>query len=141
MPPKGAAEAVGARALFMVSVLLSAPPDAVNATDGIAKLQEKYAGSVPQEKLTEPVKPPCGMMVRVIIPEPAKGRIRLAGFTLAVKPGVTIVSVRGADVLWVKFASPPYVAWMVAVPVVGKDVVRVAMPLASVTAPMDAVPL
>jgi hypothetical protein len=107
----------------------------------MAKLQEKYAGRVPQEKLTGPVNPPWGMMVRVTIPELAKGRVRLVGFTLAVKPGVTIVSVKGADVLWVKFAFPPYVAWMVAVPVVGKDVVRVATPLASVTVPMDAVPL
>jgi hypothetical protein len=107
MPPKGAAEAVEATALLMVSVLFSAPPDAVNATDGIAKLQEKYAGSLPQEKFTEPAKPPCGTMVRVTIPELAKGRVRLAGFTLAVKPAVTIVSVKGADVLWVKLASPP----------------------------------
>ena len=141
LPLKGAAEAVETAAVLMMSVFLSAPPDAVNVTDGMAKLQEKSSGRVPQEKLTGPVNPPCGVMVRVTIPELAKGRVRLVGFTLAVKPGVTIVSVRGADVLWVKFASPPYVAWMVAVPAVGKDVVRVAMPLASVTAPMDAVPL
>ena len=126
---------------WMVSVLLSAAPDLVNGTDGMAKLQEKYAGRVPQEKLTGPVNPPCPTMVRVTIPELANGRVRVVGFTLAVKPGVTIVSVNGADVLWVKLASPPYVASMVAVPVVVKDVVRVATPLASVPVPMDAVPL
>jgi hypothetical protein len=33
--------------------------------------------------------------------------VRLAGFAVAVNPGVTIVTVKGADVLPVKFESPP----------------------------------
>ena len=73
LPLKGAAEAVETAAVLMMSVFLSAPPDAVNVTDGMAKLQENSSGRVPQEKLTGPVKPPCGVMVRVTIPELAKG--------------------------------------------------------------------
>jgi len=80
-------------------------------------------------------------MVRVTIPELAKRKGQTVGFTLAVKPGVTIVSVKGADVLWVsqhlRRMSPRW--WFV--PVVVKDVVRVATPLASVPVPIDAVPL
>jgi hypothetical protein len=106
-PPKGAPEAVEARAVLMVRVFVSAPPDAVNETEGAAKLQEKYAGSVPQAKFTGPVRPPCGVIVKVTVPELANGIVRLAGFTVAVNPGVTTVSVKGADVLAVKFASPP----------------------------------
>ena len=54
LPLKGAPEAVEAAEVLMTSVFLSAPPDAVNVTDGMAKLQEKSAGRVPQEKLTGP---------------------------------------------------------------------------------------
>jgi hypothetical protein len=107
LPLKGAPEAVEAAEVLMTSVFLSAPPDAVNVTDGMAKLQEKSAGRVPQEKLTGPAKPPCGVTVSVTAPGLADVMVRVAGFTLAVKPGVTIVSFKGADVLWVKFASPP----------------------------------
>lgn len=144
LPPKpsnGAAKAVVGRAVLMVTVFVTAPPDAVNKTDAVAKLQEKYAGSVPQEKVTGPVRPPCGVIVMVTVPEFAKGTVRLAGFTVAVNPGVTIVSVKGADVLPVKFASPPYTALMVAVPVLLKDVVKVVTPFASVPAPIEVVPL
>ena len=105
-PPETAAEAAGDTAVLMVSLFVSAPPVVLNAADGSAKLQEKYAGSVPHEKLTEPVNPPCGVSVTVTTPELANGIVRLPGFTVAVKPGTTIVSVKGAEVLAVKFASP-----------------------------------
>ena len=106
-PPKGTVEAVEVRAVLMVSVFVTAPPVGLNETDGAAKLQEKNVGSVPQEKFTGPVRPPCGVIVKVTVPEFAKGTVRLAGFTVTVNPGVTIVSVKDADVLPVKFASPP----------------------------------
>lgn len=108
--PRGAAEAIGFVAVRMVSVFVTAPPDAVNVTDGWAKLQEKYAGSVPHEKLTGPVKPPSGVTVKVTIPEFANGIVTVAGFTVTVNPGFTIVSIKGAEVLPVKFASPLYLA-------------------------------
>ena len=41
MRPPGAAEAVETRTVLMVTVLVSAPLDAVKATDGVAKMQEK----------------------------------------------------------------------------------------------------
>jgi hypothetical protein len=69
-PPKGFAEAVETVAVWMVSVFVSVPADEVNETDCVAKLQEKYAGSVPQAKFTGPVKPPCGVIVRLTVPEP-----------------------------------------------------------------------
>jgi hypothetical protein len=123
----------------MVSVFVVAPE--VNEIDGAPKLQEKYAGSVPQAKFTGPLKPPCGVTVKVTVPESANGIVRLAGFTVAVNPGTTTVSVSGADVLPVKFASPPYVAVMVSVPAALKDVVSVATPPASVPVPREVVPL
>jgi hypothetical protein len=122
----------------MVRVLVVAE---VNESDGVPKLQVKYAGSVPQAKFTAPVKPPCGVTVKVTVPECPNGIVRLAGSTVAVNPGTTTVSVRGADVLPVKFASPPYVAVMVSVPAVLKDVVSVATPPASVPVPSEVVPL
>jgi hypothetical protein len=124
----------------MVSVFVVAPGE-VNESDAVPKLQEKYAGSVPQAKFTGPVKPPCGVIAIVTVPERANGIVRLAGFTVAVNPGFTTVSVRGADVLPVKFASPPYVAVMVSVPAVLKDVPSVATPPASVPVPREVVPL
>ncbi len=105
-PPKRIVEAVDARAVLMVSVFVTTPPVGLNETDGAAKLQEKNGGSVPQEKFTGPVSPPCGVIVMVTVPEFAKGTVRLAGFTVTLNPGVTIVTVKGADVLPVKFASP-----------------------------------
>jgi hypothetical protein len=39
--PKGVAEAVGTKAVLIVSVFVCGPPEAVNALDGLAKLQEK----------------------------------------------------------------------------------------------------
>ena len=77
-PPKGTVEAVEVRAVLMVSVFVTAPPVGLNETDGAAKLQEKNVGSVPQEKFTGPVKPPCGVTSTVTVPEPAKGMDRLA---------------------------------------------------------------
>lgn len=106
-PPKTAAEAAGTAAEWIVRLFVSGAPEAVNAADCSAKLQEKYAGSAPQEKFTEPVKPPCWVSVTLTTPELANGIVRLLGFTVAVKPGTIIVSVKGADVLAVKFASPP----------------------------------
>jgi hypothetical protein len=91
----------------MVSVFVTAAPDVANVSDGVAKLQEKYAGSVPQEKLTGPVRPPCDVIVRVTMPDPWNEMVKLVGLTLAVNPGFTIVSVKQAEVLPAKFASPP----------------------------------
>jgi len=48
-----AAEAAGTAAVLMVSWFVSGP-EAVKVAVGSAKLQEKYAGSVPQEKVTVP---------------------------------------------------------------------------------------
>ena len=140
-PPKGVLAAAEVKAELIVSAFVSVLPDAVNATDGVAKLQEKYWGSVPQEKFTEPVKPPWGVTASVTAPEPEKGIVKLDGLALAVKPGLTIVSVNVAEVLPVKFASPPYAAWTMTVPAASKDVVRVATPFASVAVPIEAVPL
>jgi hypothetical protein len=106
-PPNCAPEAVETTAVLIVSVFVSAPPDGVNETEATANVQEKYAGSFPQEKFRGPVRPPCGVIVKITVPEPANGIARLAGFTVAVNPGVTTVSVKGGDVLPVKFASPP----------------------------------
>jgi hypothetical protein len=105
-PPETAADAAGDTAEWMVRLFVSALPVALNAADGSAKLQEKYAGSVPHEKLTEPVKPPCGVSVTLTTPELANGIVRLLGFTAIVKPGTTMVSIKVPDVLAVKFASP-----------------------------------
>jgi hypothetical protein len=140
-PPEVAPKAVEAPAVLMVSVSVAVPPDPGNATDDALKLQEKYLGSVPQEKLTGAVRPPWDVIVNVTVPELPNGIARLLGLMLAVNPGLTIVSVKGAEVLPAKFAFPSYVAWIVAVPVALKDVVSVATPFANVPVPIDAVPL
>jgi hypothetical protein len=69
-PLEGFTEPVETTAAWMVSVFVTAPPDEVNATDWLEKLQEKYAGSVPQAKFTGPAKPPCDVIVRLTVPEP-----------------------------------------------------------------------
>jgi hypothetical protein len=139
--PAWATEEVGMTAVLIVSVFVAVPAAEVKATEGVAKLQEKYGGRVPQAKFMAPAKPPCDVTVKVTVPECANGIVRLVGFAVAVKPGTTTVSVRGADVLAVKFASPAYVAVMVSVPVVLKEVVSVATPPASVPVPREVVPL
>lgn len=142
-PPRRPREAVDAPVVpvLMVSMFVRGAPDAAKETVDVAKLQEKYAGSFPQEKLTAPVRPPCAVIVRVTFPEPWNGMIRLVGLTVVVNPGVAIVSVKGADVLPLNCASPPYTAWIMAVPGALKEVVSVATPLANVPVPIDAVPL
>ena len=69
-PCKGFAEAVETTAAWIVSVFVTAALDEVNEIDWVAKLQEKYAGRVPQAKFIGPVKPPCDVIVRLTVPEP-----------------------------------------------------------------------
>ena len=97
----------GTAALLIVSVLLTAAPEEFSVMDDGAKVQEKNFGRVPQEKLTGPVNPPCGVTVTVAVPVPANSMERLLGFTFVINPGLAIVSVKGFEVLPVKFVSPP----------------------------------
>jgi hypothetical protein len=139
-PPRGSAEATEVVVVLTVSVSIAGPPDAGSVTDAGAKLQERCAGSVPQEKLTEPVSPPCGVRVMVNIPDLPRGIVRGFGLMFAVTPGFRIVSVKGAEVLPVKLALPPYIAWMVADPAALKEVARFATPFASTLLPIKDVP-
>jgi hypothetical protein len=122
-------------AVKMVTVLVAGAPP-LNESEGEAKLHEKYTGSVPQLKLIGPVNPPCGVTVIVTLAGLAKGTVTLDGFALAVKPGVTTVSVIAGEVLPVKFASPPYTAVMLKVPALANDVVTVAVPFVNVPVPI-----
>jgi hypothetical protein len=97
----------GTAAVLIVSMLLTAAPDEFNEMDDEAKVQEKNFGRAPQEKFTGPVNPPCGVTVTVAVPVPANSMERLLGFTAVVNPGLEIVSVKGCEVLPVKFVSPP----------------------------------
>ena len=97
----------GTAAVLIVSVLVAAAPDEFSEMDEEAKVQEKNLGRVPQEKFTGPVNPPCGVTVTVTVPVPANRMERLLGFTVVVKPGLAIVSVKACEVLPVKFVSPP----------------------------------
>ena len=98
---------VGTAAVLMVSVLLAAAPDGFSDMDGEANVQEKNFGRVPQEKFTGPVNPPCGVTITFTVPVPANSMETLLGFTVVVNPGLLIVSVKGCEVLPVKFVSPP----------------------------------
>src|ERR1700677_3433441 len=98
-PPKDSAEAIVAAAVFTVRVSVTAPPDVGSAIDGGAKPQERPAGSVPQEKLTGPVNPPCDASVTVKVPELPRAIVRVAGLMLAVNPWFTMVSVKDAEEL------------------------------------------
>ena len=89
----------GTAALLIVSVLLTAAPDEFSVPDDGAKVQEKNFGRVPQEKLTGPVNPPCGVTVTVTVPVPANSMERLLGLTVVVNPGLAIVSAKGCEVL------------------------------------------
>ena len=67
--------------------------------------------------------------------------LKLVGFTDAVIPGVTTVSVSGFDALGASVPFPLYEAVMLYTPVAANDVWRVAFPFASnVTVPSVVVP-
>ena len=85
---------------------MTVAPSGAKLIDLAAKLQEKYTGSVPQERLTGPVKPPCGTRLMLAIPELPNGTVRLVGLTVAVKPGVAMVTASCADWLGAKVVSP-----------------------------------
>ncbi len=133
--------ASGNNAALIVSLLSMGCPVAENVTEGLAKLQEKYSGRVPHEKVTGPMKPPCGVSVKVAAPALPKGMVRPVGFRTAVYPGAAMVSVSGKDVLGEYVPSPLYEAWMVKLPALGKLVGRLPAPLTRVAAPIAVDPL
>lgn len=97
----------------IVRVEVCAVPVPVNVRVELERLQLRCKGSVPQDNVAAPLKPPVGVSVTVAVPVNPRGTVREAGFTADCSEGAVTVCVSPREVEFAKPFTPVKLAVMV----------------------------